>query len=381
MTPYLFILGRTPELSFLELQTILQGVRRLRTDVAIGSLSASLDVISFLHRLGGTVKIARVWERTTERITGDLFLPYFTKSGQTFGMSVYGDRIQNTREIVREIKEKLRLKNIAVRFVEGREGTVLSSVTVEKNKLREFILAEGPDDTVIAETIAVQNFEDWNTRDYGRPHADPGSGMLPPKVARMIVNLACFPPGRTLLDPFCGMGTILGEALLSGWDEVIGSDQSIDATRYAKENLDWLKSSYPEVSGRFRLLSLDATHISAAIPGNSISAIVTEPYMGPSLGGNTTATHPNLTNEHIKNIIKGLEKLYIGCLRDWYSVLKPGGKIVMAFPRYHIGKREYFVKRAIDRCEMLGYTIDHGPIEYSRPQATVRREFFVFTKR
>ena len=79
--------------------------------------------------------------------------------------------------------------------------------------------------------------------------------------------------------------------------------------------------------------------------------------------------------------MKGLEKLYIGCLRDWHAILKPKGKIVIALPKYSIHNKTYFVKKVIDSCEMLGYTTIVGPIEYSRPQAVVRREFYIFQKK
>ena len=39
------------------------------------------------------------------------------------------------------------------------------------------------------------------------------------------------------------------------------------------------------------------------------------------------------------------------------------------------------MKNVVDRCEMLGYTTKAGPIEYSRPQAKVRREFYIFEKK
>ena len=84
--------------------------------------------------------------------------------------------------------------------------------------------------------------------------------------------------------------------------------------------------------------------------------------------------------ETIRNTMKGLEKLYIGCLKDWHKVLKPDGRVVMAIPAFHIGDKMLYVKNVVDRCENFGYTKLVGPIEYSRPQAVVRREFFVFRK-
>jgi tRNA G10 N-methylase Trm11 len=113
----------------------------------------------------------------------------------------------------------------------------------------------------------------------------------------------------------------------------------------------------------------DAVHVSAAVDASTIDAIVTEPFMGP----------PKVRD--VKNTLKGLEKLYIGCLRDWHTVLKPQGVVMMALPMYELGGRMYFVKKVIDMCETLGYTIVTGPIEYSRPQAIVKRVFYLFQKK
>lgn len=339
MSSYLYILGRTPELALSELQAKLSSVSLVGVGVARSDQLISID------SLGGTVKIAEIVE--------ELRIP----SGSTFGISVYGGK-----KIERSVLNQLKKQYGASRFVEPRTGTALSSVVIQKHHVTEFIkLAD-----IVAKTIAVQDFEQWNRRDYGRPFADPRSGMLPPKVARMIVNISGSdlksPQGLTLLDPFCGMGTILSEAHLVGWT-VLGSDQSSDAIEKARKNLEWLEVK------NFQLFVSDATHISESLAKESVDAIVTEPYLGPSD-----------IKPPMENIIKGLEKLYIGCLKDWYRVLKPGGKIVMAFPEYHIKGKTYFVKKVIDRCETLGYTTLAGPIEYSRPQAIVRRQFYIFRK-
>ena len=121
----------------------------------------------------------------------------------------------------------------------------------------------------------------------------------------------------------------------------------------------------------------DATHISERIT-SPIHAIVTEPYMGDT---NASSYGKVIELKKAKNIVKGLEKLYIGCLREWIRILIKGGVVVIALPQYVIGKETVFVKKVIDRCENLGYTLLVGPIEYGRPDAVVRREFYIFQKK
>lgn len=50
-----------------------------------------------------------------------------------------------------------------------------------------------------------------------------------------MVNLAGA-PGETLLDPCCGSGTILSEALAAGWEASRGGDIDPDAVEVARRN-------------------------------------------------------------------------------------------------------------------------------------------------
>jgi tRNA G10 N-methylase Trm11 len=307
--------------------------------------------------LGGTVKIAEIVGHISS-VSARLIAP-FVKPGSTFGISALG-----LTKISRHLLEEVKNLSGASRYIEARGGAVLSSVVVEKGHVDEFTLVSGGDGYVVAKTNSVQPFEDWGTRDFGRPYADPKSGMLPPKVSRMAVNIAGIGHEKTLLDPFCGMGTILAEGLLMGWN-VVGSDQSADVVEKTRGNLRWLLSTN-KLGVTYRLVVSDAVHISQQLDAQSIDAIVTEPFMGS----------PKIKD--VKNTIKGLEKLYIGCFRDWCKVLKPGGIIVMALPIYAINGKSHFVKKVIDMCEVLGYTIKAGPIEYGRPGAIVIRQFYKF---
>ena len=90
-------------------------------------------------------------------------------------------------------------------------------------------------------------------------------GALRPAVAAAMVRLACeaAPPGLPLLDPCCGAGTIVAEALDAGRRAVVGADVSHEAVSAARANLP------PATS----LLVADA----AALPfaAGSMSAVVT----------------------------------------------------------------------------------------------------------
>ncbi|MBI4065402.1 hypothetical protein HY409_03465 [Candidatus Gottesmanbacteria bacterium] len=403
MSHYLFVLGRTPELAYGELCSFFPKVTYISTHLSIVEVSDQSLLLSAFQKLGGSIKVARIIDRTNE-LSPQLLTSYLTDETSqkiTFGISGYDGAFSPSTPFLHDMKKMLEDKGMSCRFVSPKKGDTLSSVVITGQHVVELIVGKENGRYMIGKTISVQDFGDWNKRDYGRPQVDPKAGMLPPKVARMIVNIANSSPGRSssatfrgasfdswkvkrvLLDPFCGMGTILAEALLTGWN-VVGADQSADATSRTKKNLEWLARQYSEVDGsNIQLFISDATHISSHIPKASIDAIVTEPFMGSArkIGNNPINQLSNKQIIEIKNTIKGLEKLYIGCLRDWYRLLKHNGKVVIALPSYNVQGREFFVKKVIDMCENLGYTVEQGPIEYSRPQAVVRRKFYILRKK
>jgi tRNA G10 N-methylase Trm11 len=159
---------------------------------------------------------------------------------------------------------------------------------------------------------------------------------------------------------------------------VIGSDHDPQAVHATRDNLTWLAGRFGiDPSGIGEVFCADATHVSQALSEKNIDLIVSEPFMGSTKIGDRKSS---ISTKKIKNVVKGLEKLYIGALKDWKRVLRPGGSVVIALPQYHVSGHTFFVKRVVDTCENVGYTKALGPIEYSRVGATVRRKFYILQK-
>ncbi|TMV48044.1 RNA methyltransferase [Paenibacillus mesophilus] len=90
---------------------------------------------------------------------------------------------------------------------------------------------------------------------------------LPTRAARAIVNIAVpHPPGIRAIDPCCGIGTVLVEALSMGID-IVGRDINPLVVRGARENI-----AHFGLTGRVELGSI------ADITGSYDSAIVDMPY-------------------------------------------------------------------------------------------------------
>ena len=271
-----FILGRQPEISLAELQA----VYRRKPKLLAGHL-AGLDIkqettLATAKNLGSIVKVAELISdsftldaESIARLTHHLFGQ--TTGKITLGVSYYGSSAKSnlTANFSRAIRASLEQSGHSVRLVPSEQAT-LSTATVLHNKLAignpkkvELLLTPAPGShrLAVAKTIYVQDIGAYTLRDRGRPRRDTRNGMLPPKLAQTMINLAqgaCQLTRPTnLLDPFCGTGVILQEAGLMELT-TYGSDNNPRMIEYTQTNLDWLARRY-RLASRPRLTIADAT--------------------------------------------------------------------------------------------------------------------------
>ena len=362
---FYFFLGNTPDFSLLELRTLYPGEFELiATEVA--SYNGDLDLAS-LPRLGGTKKVAEslavvelkdLTSKLIELISGD--------SSKNIALTSYSD-LDIERSVFHIIKS-----NVArsIRFV-SLETTEHELLMLAHQHVSEFNLIPCGNNISIAKTIWIYDAEDWVSRDRNKPYRDIKRGMLPPKVARIMVNLSTQgKSGLTLADPFCGTGTTLAEAMMVGCN-VIGSDTNPDAVVGAKTNLSWLASTPGLKPTTYTVIQADATHFAEHV--EHIDCIVTEPYMGPLLDERNPSTLLK-----IKNIAKGLDKLYRGAFKSFYKALPVQGRVVMSIPSFHVYNR-VIETISIDTLMALGY--NHiVTVPYAKPSAAVIRNITILEK-
>ncbi|KKR99896.1 MAG: hypothetical protein UU49_C0002G0010 [Candidatus Magasanikbacteria bacterium GW2011_GWC2_41_17] len=330
---YIFILGREPELSTAEIFSLFKRLKIeykvsfFQKETLILDIIEKMDTAKVMAQLGGTIKIAEVKKQFGKIESIDfkkeilnLIKEKITDKKIFFGISAY---IGKFPTLGLQIKKELANQEIKARFVSSREK-VLSSVVVKTNKLLnenglEIIIAGDKNQIWIGRTLIIQPFAEFSERDYGRPGRDKFSGMLPPKLAKILVNLAEISQDAVILDPFCGSGTILTEAMLMEYVNVLGSDNSDKAIADAQKNIDWLKLK------NCKLTKCNAVLLSKCFPANSVDAIITEPFLGPPL-------RDRETKENIQKIIDGLTQLYYASLNEFAKVLKPNGVIIMIWP-------------------------------------------------
>lgn len=391
---YFFVLGTNTALSIAELAAVLdlKKTSLLATDFLIWETDIEINPETLIQRLGGTIKIGIIRGEVAENDNGKLLKTvcdlakikkYQSQDGKfNFGFSDYGKYQFNKKDLGLKLKKYFSDEKISSRFVISREKT-LSSVVVTQNKLItrgiEFALIKDENKILIGETLAVQPFKDLSRRDYGRPARDDQSGMLPPKLAQIMINLAQVRDMEALvIDPFCGSGTILSEALLMGYKHLLGSDISKKAIDDTYKNISWIKELYNIKDANVKVLVKSATDLSKFIKAESAEAIVCEPFLGPQRG---------LID--FKAVTSNLEELYSKAIQEFKVVLKNSGRVVMIWPMFY-GQKP--ITPRYDGFKMINmipenlrtsqYIKKHNrnAIVYGRPGQKVYREIVVLEK-
>ncbi|NBF41299.1 MAG: methyltransferase domain-containing protein [Spirochaetes bacterium] len=125
----------------------------------------------------------------------------------------------------------------------------------------------------------------------------------------------------TVLDPFCGSGTILVEAASLRSDlRCLGADRDPEAVEGTRANATALG-----LAGRIDVREADARDLAESYPAASVDALVTNPPYGIRLGRRTNYTD-----------------LYRKFLSGAVTVLRPGGRLVVL-----VGKRRAAFNRAV----------------------------------
>ena len=386
----LCVLGSMPRLSLAELEAVV-GHDLVKP---VGQYYALVnDKNGFLHeRIGGTIKAATLlstlpssrWNKVSAA-TFDVIVSQLEEKAKnsnhklTLGISAYGFRISPKQLwlLAFAINKNLKKKGYSVRIVMGKEFT-LNSAQVIHNKLTgefgsEFLLVANGAKTYIAKTVSVQNIDSYSKRDYGKPNRDMNVGMLPPKLAQIMINLAKLDKNRTLLDPFCGTGSILMEAALLG-SKLEGGDIKKRMVDYTKANLDWLAKEY-NIKIDYNLICADATTHKWS---NKFDCVATETYLGPSI-------RYVQDYESIKKASDYCNKLVEDFLTNLRPQLTNNAQCCIAVPMWHF--KDIFIHLPIVKeIENLGYCrvnfthVNNSELVYYREGQVVGRELLVLQK-
>jgi tRNA G10 N-methylase Trm11 len=333
------------------------------------SASPQVEPGGLLNLLGGSVKIAEpVATATTQNELLTALSCYLSTTNiEAWALSTLPHTIPGN-DLGFELKQQLKQTHQPFRYRLLRDIRESSGVL---DQYQELIIVHHDQSWLVLRTVAVQNLSRWSQKDYDRPAVDPHAGMLPPKIARSLVN--CAVPGKltkdsTIYDPFCGSGTILAEALDLG-ASALGSDINAQAVNHAQQNCDWIKQTF-NLPGACHFWIQDVLALNSQAISQPIEAIVFEGYLGP----------PHLLPAKIPDYHRGLGKLYTGALKRLLPLLTSGKRLVCALPQYEYQGHVKNYDSLIDSCEKYGYTQLIAPITYGRPHAIIKRSIYVLEK-
>ena len=361
---YLAVLGRQPEISIAELSALFSRVSQISGELA----TFSADKEPSINRLGGCLKLA------TE--LNDSPLEYLKKLPEgkiTIGVSDFSVKASARKSQ----SEALKLKKIlsrhgrSIRVVENKSA-VLSTATSLHNGLSgsktnkvELILVNEKWWRV----VGVQDIDAYARRDQARPARDAKVGMLPPKLAQILINLCgALPAGARVLDPFCGTGVVLQEALLMGY-QAYGTDLSERMVEYTSKNLTWLSTE-----GQFQVSQGDATSFTWEQP---IDAVVCEGYLGQPMSLPPADIKLKTEKQECSSII-------LGFLKNLAPQIKSNTPVVVAMPAWLRPDGSYHRMNLVDEIANLGYNVMNKTREgllYHRDNQVVARDIIILRKK
>ena len=376
---HLAILGRQPELGLIELESLLGG----DAVVAFGQHALVSGKLTFAN-LGGSIKLGRIIARLPrtrlDRIELDtVLIPLLprTEGKLTFAVSSYGQSLAPRELEAFGLSLKKKLKSFgSTRLVTAKPGSnELTAAQLKFNHLPqagfELLIASDGRELILALTEAVQDIDSYTARDYARPARSAKVGMLPPKLAQILINTTRPVP---VYDPFCGTGVVLQEALLMG-RAATGSDLEDEMRLATQTNLEWLGEHFDGILPAWSAAQADAQTVKLV---DTAVAIVSEGFLGPNLTG-----EPH--RDDLAGLTAPLLDLYRNTLRNLASQLSPGAELALCAPAWRIGKT-WKVLPIVDEAVDLGYTVKvfktvpRSPVVYGREGQAVGRALILLKK-
>ncbi len=369
---YLAVLGRLSYISLAELSAYFgDSVKKIAPNLAVFESDKFVDI----NRFGGALKFGRL---ISEKPI-DYLLNLNTKDGKfsgkyTIGVSDYSKGAKKFKAQGEALKlKRLLSKNGRSARVLQNTDAVLSTATSHHNQMGEKdghveFLINGKEWYVLT---GVQNITAYKNRDQARPARDAKVGMLPPKLAQILINLCGpLPENTRILDPFCGTGVVLQEASLMGYP-VYGTDLSDRMIEYSEKNLKWLKAK------EYKVEQGDATNFTWT---GKIGAVACETYLGAPM------SQPPVEIK-LKDQKQECKRIVLGFLKNLSTQIESKTPLAIAVPAWLRPDGHYERLNILDEIKDMGYNVEklnhlsQEDMLYFRDGQIVAREIIVLRKK
>lgn len=369
MNKYLFFIGQNPDLTISELESLFGGVKLLSPKIAMLELKYFNQKIQ--DDLGGTTKIAEILDSISEK---DLLKNCieaiknheFHSEKKRIAINSFPENKKLNKDLLIALKKEFK----SLRYLNNNYANLVLVASkkqiVAKNALELNLIKEN-NQYVISKTVSVQNPDFYSKRDFDKPVRDMQVGMLPPKLAQIMLNLVN--DKSNIWDPFCGTGTILIEGLLQGYN-VVGSDLSESMVKASIKNCEWaikefdIRTSLPNI---FKHDAAESVSVTA-------DTIVTEGYLGPIF-------NKLVSKEKSEKLDDELSVLYEKFFNN--AADNNVKNIVLSLPIHRSAEGLLSMKKTLANIPQTGYNSRGfgsklSSLVYMRPQQYVGREVFFF---
>jgi tRNA G10 N-methylase Trm11 len=380
MKKVFFILGRNPELSRTEILEFLKARNREHKEIFFEQnlliLETNEDEKFNIQEFGGTIHLGKILQEGNEEQIENYINKTEIIPSDKFSYTIFGNQDpQILKNKFKQQKKKAMIKHGGkqIKFQSGEKQELpKADFQIFFHKHKDTTKSTNPKEVEASRNLGVlgketvylgianQTYDNTNVkkRDMQKPIRRE-SLAISPRLSKILINLSGAKPHDKLLDPFCGIGGILQEALIKKIN-VYGIDKDKQATIDAEKNLKWLTSEY-NIQNKYKIENEDAKKT----PDLQFSAIATETPLGKLL-----RKKPN--DNEAKQIILNFEAYMIPILKKLKKVKKPSAKIAITFP----------VIRSLHTdvhkiAEKTGLKIYINPINESRPDQFISRDILV----
>jgi tRNA G10 N-methylase Trm11 len=363
---YLFILGRNIELSIAEIKSVFE-----RDEINFEIVSRVINSIlietdkkipeGLVKMLGGTISIGEVLA-SGQNILKELDKqPLYSVEGNKLNYVLFNFDGNNFDDIKLYLKRRFkeeRLKATEKKLtgnIKLQSGEFVPKVSSNLINEQFFVFKNN-----FGRIIETTNPDEIEKRDMEKPIRR-AELSISPRLAKILINLSRVKDKEILLDPFCGIGVILQEALLQNI-KVIGIDKDKNAIHNARLNLKWFnfnEDNYKLINGDSSIIRIQETN-----------GVATEPELGEL---QKKVPSP----EKAKEIVNEFENLMIKVLKNIKQYVN--GRIVFTAPLIILKKKRFSCdfEKIAKETELQ---ITESPIEEFREDSFIGRSILVLQK-
>jgi|GEM_PF-2479828 len=381
---YLFFLGTQKSVSLAEVISVFSSNVEWISDILVLAKDEFEDITERARNLGGIPRVDKViqeFPRTEnlESIYRKIASLVEANESKKYTISL---SLKSEKDTFLEIK--VAAKIIGKNPEGDRQNSIATPTTafyVTQKGGRNFSIVETKESLLLSETVFIQDPNYWTMIDFDRPHKEKEVGMLPAKLARIMINLSQPLKGSYVFDPFIGLGTIAMQADLLG-HRVIGTDINAQNVDYAEENCLWMVKKGISAS-RDKVFAVH--DIRKPYPDNigkrDITAIVCEPFLGPMRSKPFSSK-----GEADKSFRQHVRPLLLALLERAGEILPKDCRLVFVKPlsKYiENGQTQWYNPQVQFPIEIWkDWAKDHKlrALEWVQKDSTIGREIVVLTK-